>query len=179
MKILKITAAFLFIVNAVFSQTYTPTDAGSKVHFVIKNFGFKTGGDFTGLNGTIVFNPKAPGTSKFNVTVNAKTINTGNSTRDSHLRKSEYFDVEKYPLISFVSTKITETAKAGLYTLIGNLTIKGITKAVQFDFIATPSARGYLLKGDFEMNRRDFGVGGSSITMSDNLKVSLTVEANK
>jgi polyisoprenoid-binding protein YceI len=179
MKTLKITAAFLFITNVVFSQTYTPTDAGSKVHFVIKNFGFKTGGDFTGLKGTIVFNPKALNTSRFNVTVDSKTIDTDNGTRDSHLRKSEYFDVEKYPLISFVSTKITESTTAGRYYVFGNLTIKGITKAVEFGFSATPSANGYLFTGEFEMNRRDFGVGGSSFSMSDNLTVSLTVEVNK
>jgi polyisoprenoid-binding protein YceI len=179
MKIFKITAAFLFITNAVFAQTYTPADAGSKVHFVIKNFGFKTGGDFTGLKGTIVFNPKAPGASKFNVTVNSKTIDTDNGTRDNHLRKSEYFDVEKYPLISFVSTKVTESTTAGRYYVFGILTIKGIAKAVQFGFSATPSANGYLFKGDFDINRRDFGVGGSSVSMSDNLKMFLTVTANK
>ena len=179
MKILKITVAFLLLNTVVFAQIYTPADAGSKVHFVIKNFGIKTGGDFSGLKGSIVFNPKALGKSQFNVSVNAASINTGNSTRDNHLRKSEYFDVAKYPLISFVSTKITPSTIAGRFFVNGNLTIKGVTKAVQFGFSATPSANGYLFNGEFDINRRDFGVGGSSISMSDNLKVTLDVSANK
>lgn len=174
-----ITWAFLFIAINVFSQTYTPEDSGSKVHFTIKNFGIRTGGDFTGLHGSIVFNPKAVGTSRFIVSVNSKTIDTDNGTRDNHLRKAEYFDVEKYPLISFVSMKVTESSTAGLFHVTGSLTIKAVTKVVQFDFSATPSASGYLFKGEFDINRRDFGVGSSSITLSDNLHMTLTVNAKK
>jgi polyisoprenoid-binding protein YceI len=179
MKALKITAAILFITTVVFSQTYTPADAGSKVHFVIKNFGIKTGGDFSGLKGVILFDPKAITTSRFNVSVNSKTIDTDNGTRDNHLRKSEYFDVEKYPLISFVSSKVTQGASSDLFHVTGNLTIKGITKELQFDFSATPLSTGYLFKGEFDINRRDFTVGGNSISMSDHLHVSLSVTANK
>ena len=179
MKALKITIAILFITVAAFSQTYTPTDAGSKVHFVIKNFGIKTGGDFSGLKGSILFNPNAITTSRFNVSVNSKTIDTDNSTRDNHLRKSEYFDVEKYPLISFVSKTITKGSAPELFHVTGNLTIKGVTKEVQFDFSATPSASGYLFKGEFDINRRDFKVGGNSVSMSDHAHVSLSVMANK
>jgi polyisoprenoid-binding protein YceI len=179
MKLLKITAAFLLIASISFAQKYTVTDEGSKVHFVIKNFGVKTGGDFTGLKGTITFDPKALGTSQFNVTVNSNTINTDNNSRDKHLRKDEYFDVEKHPLITYVSTKITESTVAGRFFVIGNLTIKGVTKVVQFGFSATPSAAGYSFKGDFEINRRDYGVGGSSVSMADKLKVSLDISAKK
>jgi polyisoprenoid-binding protein YceI len=154
MKTLKIITAILFITTNAFSQTYTPTDAGSKVHFVIS-------------------------TSRFNVSVNSKTIDTDNSTRDNHLRKSEYFDAEKYPLISFVSNKVTNGAGAELFHITGNLTIKGVTKEVEFDFNATASGSGYLFKGEFDINRRDFNVGGNSVSMSDHLHVSLSVMANK
>ena len=179
MKAFKITTAFLFISVAVFSQTFLPTDAGSKIHFVIKNFGIRTGGDFSGLKGTIVFDPKAISASRFSVTVNSKTIDTDNSTRDNHLRKSEYFDVERYPLISFISTKVTTGSSPGLYHVTGKLSIKAVTKEVQFDFSTTPLANGYLFKGEFDINRRDFNVGGSSMTLSDNLHLSLSVTANK
>ena len=86
--------AFVLIVSFVQAQAvYTPVDADSKVHFVIKNFGIKTGGDFTGLKGTIKFDPVNFSTSVFDVTVEATTIDTDNSSRDGHLRKSDYFDV--------------------------------------------------------------------------------------
>jgi polyisoprenoid-binding protein YceI len=179
MKILRITMIFLLTTKAVFSQSYTPADEGSKLHFTIRNFGFKIGGDFSGLKGSIVFDPKALSTSRFNVSVSSKTVDTDNRARDNHLRRSEYFDVEKYPQISFVSTKITESTTAGRFYVFGNLTIKAITKSVQFGFEATPSVNGYIFKGEFELNRRDFGVGGTSISMSDNLNVSLTVLAKK
>jgi polyisoprenoid-binding protein YceI len=179
MKILKITVAFLLLASISFAQKYTVTDEGSKVHFVIKNFGVRTGGDFTGLKGNITFDPKALGTSQFNVTVNSNTINTDNNSRDKHLRKDEYFGVEKHPLITYVSTKITESTVAGRFFVIGNLTIKGVTKVVQFGFSATPSAAGYSFKGDFEINRRDYGVGGNSVSLADKLKVSLDISAKK
>jgi polyisoprenoid-binding protein YceI len=179
MKSIKILFAALLISNIAFAQTYTATDEGSKVHFTIKNFGIKTGGDFTGLKGTIVFNPKSLTTSSINVSVDANSVNTDNVGRDKHLRKEEYFSVEKFPLLTFVSTKITESSTAGRFFVVGNLTIKGITKAVQFGFSATPSAAGYVFAGDFEINRKDFGVGGSSAVMADKLKVTLNVVAKK
>jgi polyisoprenoid-binding protein YceI len=179
MKSIKILFAAILLSNIAFAQTYLATDEGSKVHFTIKNFGIKTGGDFTGLKGTIVFNPKALATSSINVSVDAKTVNTDNGSRDKHLRKEEYFSVEKFPLLTFVSTKITESSTAGRFFVVGNLTIKGVTKAVQFGFSATASATGYVFAGDFEINRRDFGVGGSSSVMADKLKVTLNVVAKK
>jgi polyisoprenoid-binding protein YceI len=179
MKSIKILFAALLISSLSFAQTYTATDEGSSVHFTIKNFGIKVGGDFTGLKGSIIFNPKALVSSSMNVSVDAKTIDTDNGSRDKHLRKEEYFSVEKFPLLTFVSTKITESSIAGRFFVIGNLTIKGVTKSVQFGFSATPSSKGYMFSGEFEINRRDFGVGGSSSIMADKLKVSLKVAAKK
>jgi polyisoprenoid-binding protein YceI len=179
MKIFNILFTAIILCSTAFAQTYQATDEGSKVHFTIKNFGIKVSGDFTGLKGTIVFNPKSFATSSMNVSVIANTINTDNSARDKHLRKEEYFNVEKFPLLSFVSTKITESSVVGRYFVIGNLTIKGVTKVVQFGFSATPSSTGYLFAGEFEINRKDFGVGGSSTVMADKVKVSINVSAKK
>lgn len=177
MKYLMVTLSIVLGCSWAFSQQLTPMDAGSKVHFVIKNFGIKTGGDFTGLKGTINFNPSNLAASSFDVSVEAKTIDTDSKSRDEHLQESEYFDVEKYPLITMKSTKIVHSTTAGRYYLFANLTIKGTTKPVQFGFSATPKNGGYVFEGQFEINRRDFGVGGSSISMADKLKVSLMVTA--
>lgn len=179
MKLLKLAAVFLLLTTSTFAQSFSTFDDGSKVHFMIKNFGIKVGGDFKGLKGTIVFNPKSLAISSFNVSVDAKTIDTDNGSRDGHLRKDEYFSVEKYPSLSFVSTKITESTAAGRYYIFGNLTIKGITKAIEFGFSAAATGTGYLFNGIFEINRRDFGVGGSSSIMADKLKVTLDINAKK
>lgn len=179
MKYFKITIVILFTVNIALGQVFTATDAGSKVSFVIKNFGMKTDGSFNGLKGSIFFDPNALATSTFNVSVNSKTIDTDNSTRDKHLRKEEYFHVDKYPLITFVSTKITRSSTPGRFFMIGNLTMKGITKTIEFGFSASPTTNGYIFTGEFEINRRNFQIGGSSVSLSDNLKVKLQIAANK
>ncbi len=168
----------LFFSNVITAQTvYTPVNAESKVHFVIKNFGIRTGGDFTGIKGNIKFSPADYATSNFDVTVDANTIDTDNESRDGHLRKAEYFDVATFKTLQFVSTKVVLSSVAGRYYVYGNLTIKGVTKPVEFGFGAIPKNGGYVFDGEFRINRRDFGVGGSSVSLSDNLTVSLMVFA--
>ncbi|MEP7165387.1 MAG: YceI family protein [Ferruginibacter sp.] len=171
-------AFFVFCVSVTYSQKIlTPTDEGSRVHFVIKNFGIKTGGDLSGLKGSMKFDPNNLSAWAFDVTVEASTINTDNGSRDGHLKKEEYFDIKQFPNIHIVSTKISPTDKTGIYLFNGNLTIKGITKPIKFTFKVNSSNGGYLFTGDFDMNRRDFNVGGDSVSMADNLKVSLSVFA--
>jgi len=84
--------------------------------------------------------------------------------------------VANYPRIHFLSTKIT--GKGGAFTMTGHLTIKGKSKDVSFPFTASPADDGYLFKGSFKINRKDFGVGGTS-TISNELEVVLNVHAAK
>src|SRR5690348_14032020 len=89
------------------AQILTPMNPGSSVNFEIKNFGFTVGGSFTGIKGTVQFDPKELNNSSFDVTIDANSINTGIDMRDEHLRGESYFDVKNYPRIHFVSTKIS------------------------------------------------------------------------
>jgi polyisoprenoid-binding protein YceI len=173
------TAIALVCVVTAFGQNYTPTDAGSKVRFVIKNFGINTGGTFEGLAGSIVFDPANITGASFNVSVDAKTVDTDLEARDNHLRKEEYFDVEKYPKLSFRSTKITTTNKEGYLFMFGVITIKNISKEISFPFKQTSKDGGILFEGEFKLNRKDFGVGGNSFSMSDEVNLELSVFAKK
>ena len=173
------TAIALFCIVTAFGQNYTPTDAGSKVRFVIKNFGINTGGTFEGLAGSVVFDPANLAGASFNVSVDAKSVDTDMEARDNHLRKEEYFDVEKYPKLSFRSTKITTTNKEGYLFMFGVITIKNISKEISFPFKQTSKDGGILFEGEFKLNRRDFGVGGKSFSMSDELNVELSIFAKK
>ena len=173
------TALALFCVITASGQNYTPTDAGSKVRFVIKNFGINTGGTFDGLAGTITFDPSNLGSASFIVSVDAKSVDTDMEGRDNHLRKAEYFDVEKYPKISFRSTRITTTNKEGYLYMFGVITIKNVSKEVSFPFKQTSKDDGVLFEGEFKLNRLDFGVGGKSFSMADELNVELSVFAKK
>ncbi len=177
---MKLLLTALLVGSTFFAQAQlTPKDAGSSVKFIIKNLGSKVNCSLNGLAGSINFNPTNLAQSSFNVTVNAATINTGNGSRDKHLKKAEYFDATAFPTLNIVSTKITNSSTAGRFFIIGNITIKGVTKPIQIGFSATPSGTGYLFEGEFELNRRDFGVGGSSIILADKLKVQLSVLAIK
>jgi polyisoprenoid-binding protein YceI len=182
MKMLKNLLVCLFFIsfNAA-AQDYIPVDAGSKIHFVIKNFGINTGGDFSGLKGEIHFLPENLSVSTFNVTVAAKTIDTDNEMRDKNLVSDEYFDATKFPVIKIVSTKIDKTNQTGtgFYYFTGTLTIKGVTKNVAFPFQAKKVDDGYLFTGNFEIDRTAFGVGEKNMVLGSNVAVSLSATAKK
>jgi len=182
MIMLKYLLTFLlFTGSQTNAQNYTPTDAGSKVHFVIKNFGINTGGDLSGIKGIIDFFPDNLAECKFDVTVAVSTINTDNGMRDKSLVSDEYFDATKFPLIHLISTKISKTNKTedGFFYFIGNLTIKGVTKPISFPFQAKKINGDYLFTGNFQIERTDFGVGEKNIVLSDEVAVSLSVLAKK
>ena len=181
MMMKNILVCLLFICVNTGAQNYTPADAGSKVHFVIKNFGINTGGDFTGLKGEITFLPENLSESKFSVTVSTTTIDTDNSMRDKSLVSDEYFDAAKFPVLQLVSTKIAKTNKTadGFYYFTGNLTIKGITKTISFPFQAKKVNGDYLFTGNFEIDRTEYGVGEKNIVLSNKVLVSLSVTAKK
>jgi polyisoprenoid-binding protein YceI len=155
---------------------YKPIDETSKVQFKIKNLGFTIDGSFSGLSGSILFDPGHPADAKFDVSIDANTINTDNNMRDDHLRKDSYFDIKNFPRIRLYSTKISASGKKGELLFSGFLSIKKETKPVSFPFRADASNGGFLFSGNFTINRRDFEIGGTS-TISDMLSVSLNVFA--
>ena len=164
MKIKYILYFLIFFSSATKAQKYAPLDQGSKVHFVIKNFGIKTGGQLAGLKGDIYFFTTDLAACRFNVSVSSSTIDTDNESRDKHLKAEEYFDAEKFPEITLESTKVEKTNKTvdGYYFLSANLTIHGITKPISFPFHAEQQNDSYLFTGEFEINRLTFGVGENS-----------------
>lgn len=170
--------ATLILPAITIGQTYTPSDQNSTVKFRIKNFGFNVTGSFRGLQGTVQFDPNDLAKSSFDVSVDASSVNTGIDMLDDHLRAEEYFDVKTYPRIRFVSSRIAPSNKTGTLIVFGRLTIKSITKEISFPFTAKPQNEGYVFNGEFKINRRDFGVGGSSAA-SNELTVMLSVIVTK
>lgn len=180
MKIPAFLFLFLLLADASFAQKYKPLEDGSKIHFVIKNFGINTGGDFQGLSGEIIFDPEKLAQSSFNVTVKAVTIDTDNKSRDKNL-KEDYFEAEKFPEIRIVSTKVDKTNKSedGYYFFTGNVIIRDISKPIAFPFKAEKQNGNYLFTGEFQINRLDFNVGSNSTVLSNKVNVSLKVLAKK
>jgi polyisoprenoid-binding protein YceI len=167
----------LALTCAIANAQYKPAAKGSSVGFTIANFGFDVKGSFSGLQGTINFDSKTPVTGNMDITIDASSVNTDNDLRDKHLRDENYFDVKNYPTIHFVSAKITPV-KGDNYVATGQLTIKGKSKNINIPFTATAVNDEYLFKGSFKINRKDFGIGGTS-TIANELEVFLTVATIK
>jgi len=175
MKVILTLLIILSTISFLSAQSFKPENDGSEIKFTIKNFGLNVTGHFSGLSGTIQFDPSNLSASSVNVSVDATTVNTGVDMRDNHLKKEEYFNTEKYPAINFTSTNITGDANG--YTVSGQLTIKGTTKKISFPFTAARQGNGFVFSGNFSINRKDFDVGGGSAVMGSNVDVSLKVFA--
>ena len=169
----------LFTSSLLFAQTYTPIDKGSEIKFAIKNLGISTSGSISGIKGSINYKLADPNSASFNVSIDANSVNTGNSLRDGHLKKESYFNVKQYPKISFVSKNVSLNNTTHMLQATGTLTIKGVSKEITFPFMVSQQGDGLLFKATFPLNRKDFNVGGSSLTLSDEVKVSIIVFASK
>src|SRR5882762_2365010 len=114
-------------------------------------------GIFKGFKGTVAFDEQNPAASKFDVTIDVATINTGNGLQNKHAKSDEWFDVAKYPQIHFTSQKIV---KAGTgYQVTGDLEVHGVKKAVTIPFTFVRTAKGGQFTGSFTVNRNDFKLG--------------------
>lgn len=148
------------------------------IKFKIKNAGFNVDGTLSGFTAKIIFDPiKAYGNS-IEATVDSKSINTGNNTRDGHLKKTEYFDVSAFPSITLKSNLFSKEVN-GSYKGYFKLKLKGKTKDITIPFTFIEKEGKATFKGSFTINRLDYGVGTSSIIMADNINVSVEVNVIK
>ena len=178
-KYLLVFCTLFFTGNKSDAQNFLPNDKLTSIQFLIKNFGIGVDGSFKNAVGKIVFDSTNLKNANFNISVDAGTINTDNSTRDKHLRKEEYFDVEKFPKISFQSEKVEKGILPSTYMVTGKFFLKGKSKMVTIPFSAIAQGSGFLFQGKIGLNRRDFSVGGSSFILSDNLLLTIKLVAVK
>ena len=175
----KIQKPIMMILMTLFTSAgFVPKEQESSITFKIKNFGFDVTGKFSGIGGKIDFDPEKPENGKFDITIDAGSINTDNSLRDKHLAGEGYFNVLKYPRIKFISTGVMAGPNKGMFLVEGQLTIKDSVRQIKFPFVAISSGEGVLFKGSFKIKRREFGVGGAS-TIADELEVMVNVKAGK
>ena len=147
----------------------------SGVSFEITNLKINTvKGTFDGMKGDIEFNENDLENSKFNVCVDAATVNTGSSGRDEHLLKQDFFNVKQNPTICFQSNFIKKVGKK--YQTTGKLTMNGITKIVTIPF----DYDGTNFKGDLKVNRFDYEVGAeySTWTISDEATIRINCKVS-
>jgi polyisoprenoid-binding protein YceI len=150
--------------------------SSSDVSFKIKNAGVTVTGHFAGPRITLLFSADKLSLSSLKGDVDVATLSTGIDKRDEDLQGEKYFNEDKYKKIEMVSTKIYATGPQ--YTGVFNVTIKGVTKQVEMPFEFTQQGNNGEFKGSFTINRKDYGVGGKSIIMSDEVKVSIDIKAS-
>lgn len=135
MKKAFILAAMAVMSMSSYAQTQWKVDPfHSSLNFNISHSGISiVNGKFTDYTGSLSTNGAALNDAKFDFTVKVNSINTNVENRDNHLRSADFFEVEKYPEMTFKGTKMVATGKPDKYLLYGKLTIKGVTKDVIFD----------------------------------------------
>ena len=160
----------------------------SEVAFQVRHLLSKVRGRFADFNGTIDFDESTPQNSRIDVTINAASIDTAESDRDTHLRSADFFDVEKYPMLTFKSTSVTPRGD-NTYDVSGDLTIHGVTRPVVLPASFLGSAqdpwgnRKYVFEAELTLNRKDFGLvwnaaletGG--FLVGDDVRVLLSIQA--
>ena len=153
----------------------------SSVNFAVAHMGVSTVvGRFTSFEGKIVYDDKDVTKSSVNVTIKTSSINTDVAARDNDLRSANYFDVEKFPEITFQSKSVEK--KGNDLVAHGTLTIRGISKDVDIPFEMKGPAdagRGKVMgvHGSLTVKREDFGVGKASPMIGGDIKIDLYVEA--
>lgn len=146
------------------SKTYQIDPSHSNASFSIKHMMIaKVHGGFEKISGQVVYDPADISKSSIEIAIEAASINTREPQRDTHLKSPDFFDVEKYPTITFKSTRVE--GSAGDLRVIGDLTIHGVTKLVTLT-VEGPSEEmkdpwGNLkigASGSTKIKRKDFGL---------------------
>lgn len=141
----------------------------SQVSFVVTNLGLKVDGKIRGISGEVNFDAEQLGESSFDITLAVKTIRTDNKMRDEHLMEEEFFDLANHPNIRFKSTEVKKTDKG--FIVIGELSIKGVTKTISLPFQYTDNT----FEGSFSIDRNEFNVGGNGFLDTIGDEVNITI----
>jgi polyisoprenoid-binding protein YceI len=192
-------AAFLLALTAVVptpsraaTSTWKIDPAHSAATFSIKHLAISTvRGGFSGVKGTVVFDDADASKSSVDVTIDVSTVDTREPARDKHLRSADFFDVEKYPTMTFKSTKV-EQAGQGKLKVTGDLTMHGVTKSVVLEVEGPTAAikdpmgnQRAAASATTKLNRQDYGVKfnhameGGGLMLGDEVAIQIDIEMIK
>lgn len=147
---------------------------GTKYNITFSNA--DVSGIFKTFKGAIAFDEKNLDASKFDVSIDVASINTGNGLQNQHAKSAEWFDAAKYPVITFKSKKIIKAGAA--YQVTGDLTIHGVTKEISFPFTFQNKGASGVFAASFTVNRLDYHIGKAG-DVADALKLSISVPVDK
>ena len=182
-----VAAMGLAVSAAAQTETWQLDPAHTAAQFAVRHMGISTvRGAFTKVSGTVQYDPADPAKSSIDATIDAASTDTRVEMRDNDLRSSKFFDVAKYPSITFKSKRV-EPAGTGKLKVTGDLTMHGVTKEVVLD-VDGPSEPFKDPRGNSHMgasatttiNRTDFGVGTIPAAMvAEQVTITIDMELVK
>lgn len=179
--------ALLFVAAApVHAASYVVDPVHTSAVFRIKHFNTAYFyGRFDKISGSLEWDDANPAVGKFDITIAADSIHTGNEMREKHLKGPDFFDVGQYPTIRFVSTSVKKNDADGSYTLEGNLTLHGQTKPVTATLTMTGTGKGRQgedlvgFEATFTIQRSAFGMNYMLNGLGDEVRLMVGIEAKK
>jgi polyisoprenoid-binding protein YceI len=171
------------------TSTWTIDPAHSSAGFAIRHAGVSTvHGTFYKVGGTVTWDDKDVTKSAVDATIDTTTVSTGMEARDNHLKSPDFFEVAKYPTMTFKSTSVTKSGDGLKVT--GDFTMHGVTKSVTLDVTdISPVTENAMKKGTYSrgltatttVNRHDFGVNGgmADAMLGNDVKVTIELEIHK
>lgn len=191
--LMAVSVAAILGVPAAHAQTNTTTStstwqldpAHSNAQFEVRHLGISNvQGEFTKISGTVQLDEQDISKSSVTASIDIGSIDTRVTKRDDDLKSDHFFDVAKFPTMTFQSTKIWATGD-GTAKMTGNLTLHGVTKEVTFD-VTGPTAPVQVMHGTrrgasatTKINRQDFGVSADSPMVGDEITITLDIEMVK
>ena len=169
-------------------KTYQIDAAHSEATFTVRHLITKVRGRFSDFAGTIAFDEADPARSSVSFTIQAASIDTNQKDRDAHLRSADFFETEKYPTITFVSTGITASG-GDQFAVTGRFTIRDVTKDITLPVTLLGKAKDpwgnerVAFEAEYTLNRKDYGLTWNAaletggFLVGDEVKISLSVQA--
>ena len=171
MKQIFIFSLIVFSSFSLNAQESKEIETENSVYFKIKNFGVNVEGHFEKVEINAVFNAKDELTA-ISATVEINSISTGMESRDNHILKEDFFYAEKHKTIMLKMIALKKESLVN-YLLTANLTIKGISKQIKIPIQIEKAKESLIVTANFEINRKGFNVGGSSLVLGKNVKISV------
>jgi polyisoprenoid-binding protein YceI len=163
--------------------TYAFSQDGSKLEFVGAKVTGKNEGAIKTFSGKIQSPDGKPETSTVSVDIDITSLTVEQSKLEHHLKSPDFFDAEKFPKGSFVSTSVKPGGEKGAtHTVTGNLTLHGVTKSISFPATIHLAADSAEADAEFAINRKDFGIaypGAPDDLIKDDVLIKLTIRAKK
>ena len=188
MRAMKVLALAGLLATAFAAQaapvSYKLDPGHTMVLFSWSHFGFSNPTANLGLGeGTLVFDAADPAKSSVQVTLPLAKLDTHVSALDEHLKKPDFFDADKYPVVTFKSTRV-EALGGNRFKVTGNLTVHGVTRPVVLDARLNKAGQHPMMKvpaigfdATATIKRSDFGVGAYVPAVSDEIRIRITTEA--